>query len=754
MKISESGLNFTLIKVKPGYERDLRSLLVEETPDGDLPLFFKILGSYDLAVASEIRSPDPYGLKRFQPHSLSATSFWLFSDADPDVSKSIEWMRDAELLALSFLKAYISLDADPSPRWVFSLAKTVKDICTVENVPFSIHFTLGHREIALLLKTDSIETVFGILRTVRKQKCASPESSIATPSFSETYTIPLVSYPNIIDKNAYDRIKGSATPFLQVTSLPGADAFIRSQVAGQSILGTYDFVSAFDENRKLGDIIKTVVELRDNWRGKIGLVDTSSAIIYSDGSELGVTPKPDELEPADELGTTARSIIDQTEEDLALIAQISEHRDANRDLMATMNDLLIQLNLSWNDPRFARSFMILRPGIEFLRMIADDYFDMLGIDIQKARNKEGVLGVVVENLYFVLNQMRFGVETNVQAAPSRGTLCMTGISQVLVAASNLCQFLYGRIKANGVGSDWLGFPMFRRTYGYRNLVGEVKSFPDEALFFPCLPGTNWATISHEISHSCYDRKKMLDALSARIKQVIEDQVREYNPKDPQRIKAIINVPFRSMIEELFAHWFDFRHFYFEQTEFYLWAIWNTWLELPIIQHKLDDYLVRSLSIYSLGNLNRIAQCEDKGKEHLIGFLSEQLEELLGFLNREVPMINKRANFNQISKRDVAIAYGRLFPVMSEFEERHKNDALKNDLNQDYDELPNHIDQIWQGIVIEETIPNPWRLLLGCLQKAKQEGAIHGSIGLPVPLAFILSLYGSPPDRRHIEIFGT
>jgi len=760
MRISNSALSFTLIKVKPGCENDLKQLLSEDRQETGSLSFFKVIGGYDLAAVTEISLPDTYGPRRFQPHSLGASSFWLFSSDETSISKDIGWIERATLLTLSFLKINVPLNKDPHPQRVYQLAEKIAERLKGSpgdiEIDFSIHFTLGHREIAFLLNTDSFEAVFKTLQVIRTLSSGdSLRCSQDTFYFTDSYTLPLISYENIIDKRAFDQIRGNPDTLFQITCLPGAERDVRSLLPGKSVLGKYDLVGLSQEAQRAGEFIKSVIDLRNNWKGKVGLVDTSSLILNPNMPEHVSSVSLDKSKQVSEAESMMHSLLKPIEEDLALIASAIQHPDSNRSLLVTVNDLLMQLNLSWNDPRFSRSFMILRPAIEYLRMVADEYRKCLerGTSSGAGANTEGDLGVVVENLYFALNQMRFGIDLEVHSVPSRGYLCVTGISQILVAVSNLCQFLYDSLEKSGIGGNWLGFPAFRRTHGYKNMLGEVKSLPDEAIYYPCLPGTNWATISHEISHSCYGRKEMFHKhLRPRITQLLRELVEKNRARDPMGPARYLWDNYIKMVEELFAHWFDFRHFYFGDREFYLWAIWSTWLELPIVQAKTDEYLLRSLAIYSLERMGEIRKCDDRGDAELIKFLSEQLEELLDFLREIVPAISEKIDLSRVPRDEIVDNYVTLYKVIGGLEEDHRNKNLIDILNTGYPEMDNHIEQIWQGIVVEDPIPNPWKLLLGCVAKARNEGVSHRDCPLSFPLALIVSLSGCAFDRRYIEDF--
>jgi hypothetical protein len=212
--------------------------------------------------------------------------------------------------------------------------------------------------------------------------------------------------------------------------------------------------------------------------------------------------------------------------------------------------------------------------------------------------------------------------------------------------------------------------------GFRNQYNTL-SIPLIALYGCNMPGWSLKTTSHEASHIFVDG--MCDYLFRRIKDkrwweeqsmrcraksldtcktTIEDAIWQYFVTGIIDILVaeygVVDLKFDAYddflgkyydeMKEIMTHAFDFLYFYNSDLVSYIEGIWLTWSVLPNVSDKIPVYVLRSLCIVALKNIEqphiednaidifrKIIQNLERNRSE--GFSKEQLKKALDYIDR-------------------------------------------------------------------------------------------------------------------------
>lgn len=80
------------------------------------------------------------------------------------------------------------------------------------------------------------------------------------------------------------------------------------------------------------------------------------------------------------------------------------------------------------------------------------------------------------------------------------------------------------------------------------------------------------------------------------------------------------------VQEFIVHTFDFLYFYSLDAQKYIESIWRSWLALPGIEKKIDDYIIRTVVALSVDNLHLKDNIEASRQQFQQAFEGKILDE--------------------------------------------------------------------------------------------------------------------------------
>ena len=333
-------------------------------------------------------------------------------------------------------------------------------------------------------------------------------------------------------------------------------------------------------------------------------------------------------------------------------------------------------------------------SIRFLVILLDQYDIAIGKkDIREAAEFEQELFVFVNCLHTAMHQHFPSKDYTEFSDSSNGVPYAGSLSRIIRAISVLPEQLLGIISqikpptplTNAAASapegerkeslerciedyatPWKGFVFLHLAEGYQLLnQGEVIIVPYKDIF----EILNWQTMTHEISHALYARIQFEEIEEAWYKDWSEHIV---TASESASINLDLNL--RNTTNELFAHWFDFRHFYAGELDFYVWSIWRTWLSVSRIYEHPVDYWHRTLFTriaaqypnlsHKMSIIRKSAKSSVEQTNELCDLFEPELEYLENFLKMKFPSKYRTFKLNKAARNDVlnlmAITHDLLF----------------------------------------------------------------------------------------------
>ncbi len=536
------------------------------------------------------------------------------------------------------------------------------------------------------------------------------------------------------------------------------------QVAVYDILGEYDLILTWPEKNNLKDFIPALLKFREKWKNYLTLMDTSTAI-----SSIEVLPLPHQ-----------RKLLRPEIADIPFFSEnlgkVTKLKGINRYLINELICLVSLVNsyiaFYFSKKTFDNARLWFTPADNLLT----EYIKCVktASPIKKARIEARLLQFA-DSMRVTLSQ-RFPTIEITESEFSRPPSTVFAISHVLFAASSLVEYLFGMISRSSPPQKffqemetiakkhrkecfkqkffgpWPGFIYFDLKEGYQLYYGEIISLPLGNIYLPL----NWLTVSHEVSHAYY-RRIFFTKLESREFEHLSSRIEK---EDPASLR-IFEIKLKDLTWELFAHWFDYRHFYTGDLDYYLWSIWRTWLFVPRLFQQKSQYWMRSVFIRICHSWNThlrskfkeidttYQQTYSKIKEEKIKLLYEEYLCVRRFLNEkfnnEFSTFSLDAKGEEVLTEQLFYFYG----FSDVFESRYFNVELLNLMNKKYDDLHEHVRDIIGGRVISGSIINPYILLREILRYfyTKKTPVKLSSQSI---IALIYSLWGSAQKGGEAE----
>jgi len=298
---------------------------------------------------------------------------------------------------------------------------------------------------------------------------------------------------------------------------------------------------------------------------------------------------------------------------------------------------------------------------------------------------------------------------------------------------------------------WYGFLFLDLSEGYRIIdQGELIAVPYKDIF----RFLNWITLSHEVSHGYYVRIEF---------EVLEkDYLRNMLPsfgKDKSEKESYFKTYWRDTIFELFAHWFDYKHFFNSELDFYTWSIWRTHLEITRVHQFKLEYWARSLFIRishfwedlkpKMDDIDqRFPRIEDY-KKNMCKFFQIELKKVGDFIELKFPDRYPEISLNDDEMAEVTKKLFDYYDLCRIFEENYTNKDIIDKINKKYQRLDRDISSIQSGKVVTRKIENPFLLIREILKYYYENQSISVDPPDEVTVALIFSFWETSRKYRRI-----
>lgn len=231
-------------------------------------------------------------------------------------------------------------------------------------------------------------------------------------------------------------------------------------------------------------------------------------------------------------------------------------------------------------------------------------------------------------------------------------------------------------------------------------IKRTLSYPQSISF---LPGSQWWRINHEIGHAYSELFQ--------ITENIPDYFIKYINESIKNIGDILD--FRLFLDEMFAQWFDYVTCFNKDINFYLKAIWNSWLKVPRIWDNKIEYLSRSLLIYLYNNLDDYTS-KMESNDKSINYITIKFKKMINYLNSNVHGFSSFLKDDNIFNNQIDIintVYSLGICYMVYLQKMEKNIISKYNIKNKSKVLIN-VSKIALGNILND-IDNPSQLIVEC-----------------------------------------
>lgn len=204
-----------------------------------------------------------------------------------------------------------------------------------------------------------------------------------------------------------------------------------------------------------------------------------------------------------------------------------------------------------------------------------------------------------------------------------------------------------------------------------------------------------------------------------------------------------------MLGEWYAHWFDFRHFYASDFNFFTWSIWSSWLRLPLVQNNIAEYFHRSLAIYVADNLNRYTEKSLSREETLV--LTEVLfDELLVRLEEIAPigLNNRHIQIIRDDRIEISRWIGSNIGFIHQFEQSCGKTLFAQKMKEDVEAAQKLVPELAEGKPVHDC-ENTFALLIASMKLIFQREVVKSH---KFGFAFVMSCLFSRSryENRNID----
>ncbi len=734
--IGNSFLTLRYIQLHPGNEESVVNNLRDQAHTN----LYKVLGQYDLLSIYDSNVLDNPRLYTNDDGIVSTTALSAYSyiiDDEYSSPNTAQWLAEASIVGLVYLELekwlYTSDSGSPSGIHACqTIIKKLKEVSDDLDINIAVYGGFGKSELYVLVKTNKLEDIWSFTHKCRNitfldciDNCKEGEENY--PIFANTITTPCFSYENIKNNNdgyIINNIEGKCRAAISVNCQSGFENYISDYFKDSD---TYDIKGTFGANDIVlytkNDIetsvfLRDLLSFRNKWYlNKKGPISTSTTIIDS----------------TNEHSSTKVTCYRVIQEPLSLSSS-SALEVNNPGLSNRLKTFFNNINSCRANRVYQIAISKLSIFTEYLCQLIDEYQEKHNAyDYAQRFYAESRLLEAIETAELGLTQR---IESKINPNNSDLSLPMyfgDGVFSNLIALEYLIDYIFvtwsNTVPSYNARYESNGFPAYSDSFGFKVRFGETIFLPLVSTYNPLSKQGNWLTLTHEISHALYTRYGVGNDLDEFYKNVIEKNFKE-------RVKERqlgIDSTFFDQVYELFAHWYDYYHFYDCDLKIYNKNIWESWILLPIVHENLVEYYFRSFVIYAMHNIEELRKTNgegDKYRQLLNKYWDEHLKEI-----RSLPIEISDDKFDYINnnKKSIILLFHKYTPVMNKFYDDYRNDDFRAKINEEYEQIEVQLDEISKGSIVLDDIKNPYLLLKRTYNKN------YNTDGLRASTALVLSL---------------
>jgi len=734
--IGNSYLSSLYVQIHPG---DEESVVNQLSASGHTNLY-KVIGQYDLLSLFDTNDLDNALLYTKNDGIVSSTAMSAYSyiiDDEYTSPNAAQWLAEAPILGF----IYLELD-----KWLYSpesgsssginacqiIIKKLKEISDKLNISIAIYGGFGRSELYVLVKTNKLEDVWEFThecRGITLSDCLEEfnDGDKHLPVFANTVTIPCFSYKNIKQEDGkyiVNGIEGNCRAAISIKCQSGFESYINSYFKDTdtyNIKGTFgidDVILYTIKDVLTSKFLEDLLSFRKKWRlDKRGPIDTSTTIIDTSNKELNLKVK-------------GYDII-QAPLQISYSAALEENnpRLANR-LKTFFNNI--------NSCRANRVYLV---AISKLSMFTE-YLSQLIEEYQAKHNAYNYAQrfYAESRLLEAIETAELGLSQRVESKINPNNSCLSlplyfgdGVFSNLIALEYLIDYIFiawsDSVERYTGKAESSGFPAYSDSFGFKVRFGETIFLPLVSTYNPLSKEGNWLTLTHEISHALYTRYGIGDELEDYYQKVIATNFKERIVERELQVDSV----FFDQVYELFAHWYDYYHFYNCDYERYTLNVWNSWMLLPIVHENFIEYYFRSYVIYVMHNMEEVRATGGRGQGYrdVMHRLWGEHEAAIKALPLDIPE-DKCLYINE-KKKSLMKLFQKYAPVMNKFYDLYRNDDFRNKINQAYDEIDVHVDEVMRGSIVLGNVKNPYLLLKNTQYKSSHGNELRASTALVLSL---------------------
>jgi hypothetical protein len=746
--VGESFLSIHFFSIHAGSELGVVQTLKEQGHN----CIFKTLGQYDVVSfieTSTLDDPKIYSSCNGAHDSRSIAAYQINTDnfKSPNI---IDWVDDKPLIGFVLLeldKWLYTPDAGAqsgimgvciaSMVAVQSLAKDLK-------IEVAMYGGLGRSELYAIIRTNSLDDIWTFTSACRNltfedciPKCKS-EDDKNLRVFTRTRTIPCISYDTIqlLDNGEFEviDIEGVCRAYISVSCLSGFEHYLHKYFPNGrdysiiGVLGNKDAIITTEQPLKTIDLLANILNFRNSWeKERIAPITTVTSI---------VDPNPNNYERVKRHVSTYR--ISGKPLDIKIPGALTP-RLANR-----IKSFIHYLNSYSINRSYHAVLNQLISYTDYIQQLLDDYQEKYDTEntikspsLQDKYIDETALLEAIETAEMGLSQR---TNSDLDASHLNSSLPMPfgeGIFSSLVALEYLINYIFISWSAENPDYDaqlsCVGFPAFSDSFGFQVRWGETIFLPVEAIYNATSSTGNWLTLTHEISHAIYLRLQVAVIHGKDFEKLHKNN---FHTRENERVLGT-DTPFYDQLNELFAHWYDYYHFYNKDLEQYLKNVWQSWLRLSIVHENFSEYFFRSFVIFIMNDYMQLADAFHQEKEQTQSYLLSRWDEHLSILRKlYINTSSEQIEYIKSRRDDMCELFKRYAPVLELFHSDYSNDNFRNKINSDYTELGEHLDSLKKGKIIFGHIENPYILIKQLIIDRQ------GKTDLMASIALIMSLKNS------------
>lgn len=616
--------------------------------------------------------------------------------------------------------------------------------------------TFAHSELLVILPGTGFDTLMSEFSQFRKEFSvnrvftALPETSMlaslsAEPVLARTYTIPLVSYEQVILRDNYEALTGDVNPMTLVMCSPTEDDRVLTTVPPE-IFAVREFWGEFDialqgEGIPLKEFVPLLTGFREQLSRPTGLYSTCTFML-GDVKTMDTDPSgaATQVTTSSELDRTIQEQMDQLD---LIVRGILEHKGlvdrADDWVRLHAVGFLSKLRNCIADPLIGLDYLDMAEFLLWLQSQIELLDDAELSHTERISIQERCVHAITLATQALYHRSA-DIEAHMQGVTYPSLWPVVGSNRVARALGDIPRFVIHDIFSEEreeqelEGRKWYGFATHGLAYEFRHYPGEIITYPTRAILQPL---KEWHVVTHELSHLYFHiagpKKKLEDLL-------LRDEYRAQR----QRAKTdSIVMGQAGFMEELFAHWFDYSYFYERNLDLFLRCIWSTWLETPIVWQDKRQYLIRTLLISLLHNHRASITTQLSMRSRTI---SQELTRLIRFLSGELERFSafEMGVRETGAKNVIGNEAGQWLFLMALFETHFWNTDLYDKINKPYAELDDHVAQIRDGRPVSQGVTNPKALYWNLMQSVSDTELAEAN--MPLTLALISTL-SSDYQRR-------